>query len=152
MGEINWKRLALGGLLAGLVMFVCSAVVNAVLSDAVGASMAELGSQFADPAVTPPASAMAVFILEYVLLGLAVIWLYVSIRPRYGPGPLTAAMAGFTIWLVLEVHGLSMVVLTGLTFRTYVISSVPFVLAHMASSIAGASIYQEEPGAPQALP
>lgn len=143
MGEINWRRVLLGGLLAGVAMFVCSAVVNALMSEALRASMSELGSEFADPAATPPASAMVVFIVEYVLLGITVIWLYASIRPRHGPGPVTAAMAGFAIWLILEIHGLSLVVITGLTFRTFIASSVPYVPAHVLSAIVGASIYKE---------
>ena len=28
------------------------------------------------------------------------VWLYAAIRPRYGPGPKTALLAGLTVWLV----------------------------------------------------
>lgn len=27
-------------------------------------------------------------------------WLYAAIRPRYGPGPKTAAVAGFAWWVI----------------------------------------------------
>jgi hypothetical protein len=146
MGEIAWRRVVLGGLLAGVVMFLSSAVVNALMSEVIRASMSELGSEFADPAGTPPAGAMAVFAVEYLLLGITAIWLYASIRPRFGPGPLTAAMAGFAIWLILEIHGLSLVVITGLTLRTYIASSAPYVVVQVVSAIVGASIYREDLG------
>lgn len=32
--------------------------------------------------------------------GIVAVWLYAVIRPRYGPGPKTALLAGFTVWLV----------------------------------------------------
>jgi hypothetical protein len=29
-----------------------------------------------------------------------IMWLYAAIRPRYGPGPKTAAVAGFALWFI----------------------------------------------------
>ena len=146
MAGINWRRVGLGGLLAGLVMFVCSAVVGLIMPEVVRASMAEIGSEFGDPAATFPASATAVFVLEYVLLGSTAIWLYAAIRPRCGPGPVTAGIAGFAIWFILEIHGLSLVVLTGLTLPTFLIGSAPYVVVWALSAIAGASVYKEDLG------
>jgi Na+/H+ antiporter NhaC len=35
-----------------------------------------------------------------VAAGIWAIWLYAAIRPVYGPGPKTAAIAGFSWWMV----------------------------------------------------
>ena len=32
------------------------------------------------------------------MLGISTMWLYAAIRPRYGPGPKTAVVAGFALW------------------------------------------------------
>jgi hypothetical protein len=43
-------------------------------------------------------------IAEFNLIGLAygilMVWLYVAIRPRYGAGPKTAALAGLAAWAI----------------------------------------------------
>ena len=39
-------------------------------------------------------------VLLFVVMGIGLIWLYAAIRPRYGPGPRTAAIAGFVMWLI----------------------------------------------------
>ena len=33
-----------------------------------------------------------------LVLGISTMWLYAAIRPRYGAGPKTAAVAGFALW------------------------------------------------------
>ena len=33
-----------------------------------------------------------------LMLGISTMWLYAAIRPRYGSGPRTAAVAGFALW------------------------------------------------------
>ena len=35
-----------------------------------------------------------------VVAGIWAMWLYASLRPLYGPGPKTAAIAGFSWWLI----------------------------------------------------
>jgi len=44
------------------------------------------------------------WVVTYVLLtivgGVFAPWLYAAIRPRYGPGPKTAAIAGFACWVI----------------------------------------------------
>lgn len=37
------------------------------------------------------------------------IWLYAAIRPRYGPGPRTAIIAGFAMWLITSARDVSWV-------------------------------------------
>lgn len=38
-------------------------------------------------------------VIAGVLLGIWTMWLYAAIRPRYGPGPKTAAIAGLAVAL-----------------------------------------------------
>ncbi|MBI2957079.1 MAG: hypothetical protein HYY26_07200 [Acidobacteria bacterium] len=41
--------------------------------------------------------------------GIWTMWLYASIRPRYGPGPKTAAIAGFALWVISALRDISWV-------------------------------------------
>jgi hypothetical protein len=38
-----------------------------------------------------------------VVAGIWAMWLYASLRPLYGPGPKTAAIAGFSWWLIATI-------------------------------------------------
>ena len=92
MGKINWARVLLGGLLAGLVINVFEFIENGkVLAREWEAAMKALGHTFAP-------SAIAVFVLWGFLGGFTAVWLYAAIRPRFGPGPGTAAIAGIAYW------------------------------------------------------
>jgi hypothetical protein len=35
------------------------------------------------------------------LLGIYAMWLYAAIRPRYGPGPKSAVIAGLAVWFLI---------------------------------------------------
>ena len=41
-----------------------------------------------------------IFAVYGFLLGIVAVWLYAAIRPRFGPGPKTAAMAGLAVWFI----------------------------------------------------
>jgi hypothetical protein len=98
MSSINWGRVILGGLLAGLVINVFEFVLNGVaLARDWEAAIVALGR--------PPmaGSQIAVFfvwsfILWGFLIGIISVWLYAAIRPRYGAGPKTALCVGSFVW------------------------------------------------------
>jgi len=81
MRTINWGRVLLGGLLAGIVVNVFEYVTNGVvLASDWNAVMQNLGRQM-------PKSAVVIFVLMGFLVGITAVWLYAAARPRYGAGP-----------------------------------------------------------------
>ena len=93
MGSINTARVVIGGIVAGLVVNVSEFVVNMVVLGAdMNTAMARLN--------LPPVDnrAIGVFVAMGFALGIATIWLYAAIRPRYSPGPKTALCAGAAVW------------------------------------------------------
>lgn len=40
------------------------------------------------------------FYITTFLFGIVLIWIYAAIRPRFGPGPKTAVIAGLTMWAI----------------------------------------------------
>lgn len=95
MGKINWGRVILGGLLAGLVMNIGEAALHAGL---LGEDTRALLEQRGVSAEGDPARLSMLVVMTFVL-GIAAVWLYAAIRPRYGPGPKTALCAGLAVWL-----------------------------------------------------
>jgi len=94
MGKMNGGRIILGGLVAGLVINLFEFVLNAIVLDKDWAlAMAALGkpAQFG-------VGQIVVFNLTGFVTGIFAVWLYAAIRPRYGAGPKTAAIAAFAVW------------------------------------------------------
>ena len=92
MYKINWLRVILGGLLAGVVINVFEALVNGVLF--AERIEAELGTR------TMPSYAIPLFILWGFIVGIVAVWIYASIRRTYGAGPRTAIIAGVATWVI----------------------------------------------------
>lgn len=143
MGGINVKRLLLGGLLAGLLLNIGEYVLfEFVLAEQWSAFMAESGmGEFGSGQLTS-------FVIITFLFGIASIWIYAAIRPRFGPGPKTAVIAGLTMWAVAWLLiGASFLTAglysTGLTVTTIVwgLFEVPI------AAVAGAWLYREGEGA-----
>ena len=96
MGKINWNRVILGGLVAGVIINAFEYLLNAIVLAKDWASvMTGLGKTG-----EMSGASIVLFNVWGFLLGIAALWLYAAIRPRYGPGLKTALCAGSAIWLV----------------------------------------------------
>ena len=93
--RIDWTRVILGGLLAGLIINLCEFLVNGVLLGSEWGGALQALNKSATTGVGP----VAAFWLWGFLIGMYAMWLYVSIRPRFGPGPKTAVIAGVAVWV-----------------------------------------------------
>jgi hypothetical protein len=139
MSKINFGRVVLGGLLAGLVINIGEFLLNDLV---LGAEMKAFFDRLrlSDPG---PSFLMVAVLLSF-LLGILLVWLYALIRPRLNPGPLTAAVAGVILWLCIYVYsgvinGLVLQIPTKFIGIAIVWGLVQYVLA----AIAGAWVYRE---------
>lgn len=143
MGGINVTRVLFGGLLAGLVLNIGEYVLNEVILAAqLSAFRAESGMGAFG------AGQMASFVIITFLFGIMLIWIYAAIRPRFGPGPKTAVIAGLTMWAIAWLLiGASFYAAgmfpTGLTVATIVWGLFEAPIA----ALAGAWLYREGEGA-----
>jgi hypothetical protein len=99
MANINWGRVIGGGLLAGLVMNIGEAGLHGGM---LGQDVADL-YQSLNIADSPSSVSLASLIVITFVLGIASVWLYAAIRPRYGAGPKTAICAGLAVWVLAHV-------------------------------------------------
>lgn len=94
MGKINLSRVILGGILAGVVVNVSEFSLHQVVLKAQEAeTLKALGKTMPEGG-----GVIAVWMLWGFAWGIAAIWLYAAIRPRYGAGPATAVRAGLAAW------------------------------------------------------
>ena len=98
MKGINFGRVILGGLLAGVLINLSEFCLNTkVLKAEMDAAFKALGK------TTPDTSqSMVVWMIFGFVSGIALIWLYAAIRPRYGAGTGTAARAGVYFWFLMS--------------------------------------------------
>jgi hypothetical protein len=139
MGKINWTRVILGGLVAGLIINVFESVMNGViLAKDMEAAISALGRQMGG-------GALAMFIAWGFLVGIFAIWLYASIRPRYGAGPKTAACAGAAVWgLGYLLAAVTPIALHLFPRRLMAIGLAVGLVEVIIGTIAGAWLYREE--------
>ena len=143
MGSINKTRVVLGGLLAGLVMNVGEAVLHG------GILAADSAQLFARYQLVDQASPVALvsLILTTFLLGIAAVWLYAAIRPRYGAGARTALVAGLSVWVMAHVWA---GVYIGMGFMGLVTPKLAFVpvvwglIEAPLATLVGAWAYRED--------
>src|SRR5437762_13117800 len=97
MGKINWGRVIVGGLLAGVVLNAFDYVYyGVVMKSDMPAAMQALGKQpQAIDALVPW------FIFLVVIYGIGLLWVYAAIRPRFGAGPTTGVIAGAAVWFLV---------------------------------------------------
>jgi len=94
VGKINFSRVILGGILAGIVVNISEFLLHEVVMKSQDAElMKTLGKT-----MPQGGGVIMVWLLWGFAWGIVAVWLYAAIRPRYGPGPGTAARAGVGAW------------------------------------------------------
>ncbi|MGA3263525.1 MAG: hypothetical protein ABSC47_05710 [Terracidiphilus sp.] len=140
MGKINIGRVILGGLVAGIVADILGYLVDGILL----ASKWDAGMiALLRPAFTT--NQLIWFNVIGLAGGIAMIWIYAAIRPRFGAGVMTAAYAGVAVWFVgTLLPNLSFMWVTGLFGRRLTAYTTAGALVEIVvAAIAGAALYKE---------
>ncbi len=138
MGRINWGRVIGGGLLAGLVGNLLEVLHGFLMKAQYDEMMKSIHKDMAEP------KALVAHLVWSFVLGIAAIWLYAAIRPRYGPGPATALRAGVAVWIFAHAtFAIGTVTLGLFPARFMVIVAVVALVERILSTLAGAAIYRE---------
>ncbi len=142
MSHINTGRVVLGGLAAGLVMNVIDGTVNGMLLAAQwGAESNALNPGLITKAGTSP---MIGWIVMDFLAGIALVWTYAAIRPRFGAGAGTAMKAGLLIWFVIHIVYVSYCFMGLYSISLIGASSLAGLVAALAGAYIGGMLYRED--------
>ncbi|HSS44095.1 MAG TPA: hypothetical protein VLO07_02045 [Thermoanaerobaculia bacterium] len=141
MRGINWGRVFLGGIVAGIVVNISEFLLNTVvLKNDWDAAMKALNKS-----MQMTGGATTVWIVFGFLVGIASVWLYAAIRPRYGAGPGTAVKAGFAAWFFINL--LSTIAQMNLDLfpsRILAVSCIWALVEMIIATLVGAWLYKEE--------
>ncbi len=136
--EINWTRVLLGGLLAGVIIDAFEFVTNGVvLASEWEAAMKSLG-------LSRSGSALMALMILGLLIGITAVLLYARALPRFGPGAKTAVLAAFVLWIIayaLPSFGFSAMGL--LPKWLLLVGLVVGLLEVILASLAGAWLYKK---------
>lgn len=139
MGAINTGRVILGGLVAGLVMNIGQTVLNlAVLGKQSEEAMKRLN-------VEPPGGGtIGIYVGLTFLVGIALVWGYAAIRPRFGPGPKTAVIAGVFVWLLSRLLPSIIYMVSGMLPGSLVMTAAAWGFVEvLLAALAGGWLYRE---------
>lgn len=139
VGRINVGRVILGGLLAGLVVNISETILNVVV---VASSMeSALKERNLPPLGMSP---ILGFVVLAFILGIATIWLYAAIRPRFGPGVRAAVIAALAVWFFAYVYpGIGTTLMAFFPAKLTAITLVWGLAEIVLGAIAGAWVYRE---------
>jgi hypothetical protein len=138
---INTGKVIAGGLLAGFVMSVLDMTWNFTV---LAADMKAMVDQLRlDPAVlTDPSYAIPWIVVDFVI-GLVIIWTYAAMRPRLGPGPKTAILAGLVPFVSVTAVLYGFTSMGVFTQAMLIKNSVFALISVVVGSLAGAWVYKE---------
>jgi hypothetical protein len=140
MGKINYGRVVLGGIVAGIVATILDWFSNTVLLGQLWA--AEAKSINRTISISGPV-AFGLILVEFVG-GIAAVWTYAAIRPRLGAGGRTAAYAGLISWIFVSLPVTANALQGILSPRAWFYSTLLGLVSSIVSTVAGAALYKEE--------
>jgi len=140
MGRINLGRVIAGGIVAGVIVDIFEFVLNGwYLAGQWAAVMASLGR----PGIST--NAIVAFNIMGLVYGLAAVWTYAAIRPRFGEGPGTAFIAALLIWITGYVLADAAPAVMGLFPLSLTVTQIGVGLVEIVvATLVGAWLYKEE--------
>jgi hypothetical protein len=140
---INTQRVIVGGLAAGVVALVLDSLINGfLLAGTWEAAMTALNPDILASMESP--STMVGFAIVDLIYGILLVWLYASIRPRFGPGAGTALKAATVAWLIGGVAWGSLTVIGIFTWSLFVVGGLCWLVVSAGAALVGARLYREE--------
>jgi hypothetical protein len=137
---INWARVILGGLVAGLIVNICEFLVNNLWLDGDWSDAMEALNRSPEVGI----GGTVAFWLWGFLTGIFAMWLYAALRPRFGSGPKTAVLAAIAVWIPGSVLGMVFpAVLELFPYRLIAIGIASGFVEIVIGTLAGAWLYRE---------
>jgi glucan phosphoethanolaminetransferase (alkaline phosphatase superfamily) len=141
MSPINYPRVLLGTIAAGAVANACNFVINGYLLVEDSRRMVQRLSL--DPAVNSSTSVMVTWMAVDFLYAFLIVWNYAAIRPRLGPGPMTAMASGLVIFTGITAILFGFQQMGIFTPDSFMRNTAASFVTAMLMSLAGGWVYSE---------
>jgi len=139
---MNIKKVVVGGLVAGVILNVVDFISNYVLGARMRAEAEAFKQGISDQMMA--GNAVVSYVIMDLVLGIALVFTYAAVRPRFGPGPRTAFYVALLFWLLGLIFNSGYrqmgMMSSGLWWTFAIIWLVSFSIACQA----GAAVYSED--------
>lgn len=140
MKGINVNRWILGGVVAGVVIWLLEGVGSLLYMQDMQAAMAAHNLS-----LEMNAGMWILSIVVSLILGLALVFFYAAFRPRFGPGPKTALIVAVAFWISSSLLSLIGYHMLGLyPVGLLVLWAIIMIVELVAGSLLGGWIYRED--------
>jgi hypothetical protein len=143
MSTLNWPRIILCGLVAGVVFTLLSAVL-------VGASGSEFLAAAGGHASAGDGSTKTgpVLYSATISAGVWAVWLYAVVRPRYSNNVSAVIIVSFAWWIIASIQSLKWILLLGIPLSAWLplaANLVPTVIAVFVGSALLGAVQPSQP-------
>ena len=139
MNRINFGRVLLGGLVAGLVINIGEFLLNGVVLHS------QMEADFKRMNLTPPGNGfVAVAVGLTFVFGIVAVLLYAMIRSRLGPGPRTAIVTALILWFCICAYSGTINMILLAIPANIILVVIPWCLVeYIVGTLVGAALYKE---------
>ena len=139
MNRINFGRVLLGGLVAGLVINIGEFLLNGVVLHG------QMEADFKRMNLTPPGNGfVAVAVGLTFVFGIVAVLLYAMIRSRLGPGPKTAIVTALILWFCICAYsGTINMILLAIPANVMLVVIPWCLVEYIVGTLVGAALYKE---------
>lgn len=139
MGKINFARVLIGGLVAGVILNIGEFVLNGMV---LAKEMKDFFQRCGFP--EPGTNFMVIAVVITFVLGIVLVLLYAAIRPRFGAGPKTAIIAALFVWFGVYVYQTVIGLGVGMApLKVAVIALAWGLVEYILAGLAGGALYKE---------
>ena len=139
MGKINFARVLIGGLVAGLILNIGEWILNGMI---LAKEMKDFFQKCGFP--EPGTNFMVIAVVITFVLGIVIVLIYAAIRPRFGAGPKTAIIAALFAWFGVYVY--QTVIGLGLGMAPPKVAVIGLgwgLVEYILAALAGGALYKE---------
>jgi hypothetical protein len=140
MSKINFGRVLLGGLVAGVVLNFFEFLLNGVVL------RSQMEADFKRMNLTPPGTGFVAYaVVTTLLFGVVAVLLYAIFRTRLGPGPRTAILTAIILWFCIYAYaGVINMMLINVPANVILFIMGWGVIEYSVGLLAGAALYKED--------
>lgn len=142
MERTNINRVILGGLLASVVFIIIEFIFEGLINTIFNFNEVNLARQYFPDLTLNGARYQIVNILYLILTCSITIWLYASLRPKFGEGLKTAFIASLIVIMFIVLFLVNHINMGIYPLKPALISLVFSLVEFPLSIVAGASIYR----------
>lgn len=140
MNRINFGRVLLGGIVAGLLMNLGEFILNGVvLHD-------QMQTDFKRMNLAPPGNSFLVVAVGLTFVfGIVAVLVYALMRTHLGPGPKTAIVVALIVWFCAAMYtGTINMVLLSVPAGTILLVNAWALVEYTIAVLVGAALYKEK--------